>query len=130
MPSKIWRLLVAMRLAAKSPAYSASATNEQTTGIRVEWVEIGWLRGASSEWSPRKRELPATLPARGRERYEVSERERRTISEARNIFRPLGWVAAYPRRRSRRVMVSEIGEACSEAKAQVAGKKRGSTARP
>ncbi len=45
MSSKIWRSLVAMRVAAKSPAYSASATNEQMTGIRVEWAEIGWLRG-------------------------------------------------------------------------------------
>ncbi len=44
MSSKIWRSLVAMRPAAKSPAYSASATNEQTTGIRVEWVEMGYCR--------------------------------------------------------------------------------------
>ncbi len=65
MSSKIWRSLVAMRPAAKSSAYSASATNEQTTGIRVEWMEMGWLSGASSLWSLRKWVLPATLPARG-----------------------------------------------------------------
>jgi hypothetical protein len=35
----------AMRAAAKRPPYSASATNEQTTGMRVEWVEMGWLMG-------------------------------------------------------------------------------------
>ena len=68
MSSKIWRSLVVMRPAAKRLAYSAFSTNEQTTGIRVEWVEMGWLSGASSAWSPRKWVLPATLPARGRER--------------------------------------------------------------
>jgi hypothetical protein len=30
--------------------------------------------------------------AGGRERYEASKRERRTICEARNIFRPSGWL--------------------------------------
>jgi hypothetical protein len=53
MLAKIWRLFVAMRPVAKSPPYSASATKEQTTGIRVECVEMGWLRGESSGWSPR-----------------------------------------------------------------------------
>jgi hypothetical protein len=41
MSSKIWRSLVVMRPAAKRLAYSAFSTNEQTTGIRVEWVEMG-----------------------------------------------------------------------------------------
>ena len=36
----------------------------------------------------------------------------------------------YLQRLSRRAMVAVVGEACSEAKAQVAGKKRASTARP
>ena len=85
MSSKIWRSLVAMRAAAKSPAYSASATNEQTTGIRVEWAEMGWLRVASSSVSPKMLRPPATLPARGRERYDASDRQRSTIPEARNI---------------------------------------------
>ncbi len=36
-----------MRAAAKTPAISASATKETTTGMRVEWAETGWLTGAS-----------------------------------------------------------------------------------
>ncbi len=43
-----------MREEAKAPAYSASATIEQTTGMRVEWDEIGWLSGALSSMSPRR----------------------------------------------------------------------------
>jgi hypothetical protein len=35
------------------PAYSASATKEQTTGMRVEWQEMGWLTQSSSSVSPR-----------------------------------------------------------------------------
>ena len=51
--AKIWRSFVAMRPVAKRPPYSASATKEQTTGMRVECVEMGWLRGESSGKSPR-----------------------------------------------------------------------------
>jgi hypothetical protein len=65
--------LVAIRAEAKVPAYSASATKEQTTGMRVQWVEMGWFIGAESSLSPRQWCPPATLPARGRERYEASE---------------------------------------------------------
>jgi hypothetical protein len=36
-----------MQAAAKTPVISASATNETTTGMRVEWAETGWLTGAS-----------------------------------------------------------------------------------
>ena len=43
MLAKIFRSSVAMRAAAYKPAYSASATKEQTTGMRVEWQEMGWL---------------------------------------------------------------------------------------
>ena len=39
--AKILRSSVAMRAAAYKPAYSASATKEQTTGMRVEWQEMG-----------------------------------------------------------------------------------------
>jgi hypothetical protein len=38
----------ASRAAAQRPAYSASATNETTTGILVEWAETGWLMVGSS----------------------------------------------------------------------------------
>jgi hypothetical protein len=48
MSAKICLSLVAMRAEAKVPAYSASATKEQTMGMRVQWVEMGWLSGASS----------------------------------------------------------------------------------
>jgi hypothetical protein len=41
---------VAMRAAEYK---SASATKEQTTGMRVEWQEIGWLTQSSSSMSPR-----------------------------------------------------------------------------
>jgi hypothetical protein len=47
------RSSVAMRAAAYEPAYSASATKEQTTGMRVEWQEMGWLAQSSSSVSPR-----------------------------------------------------------------------------
>ncbi len=41
--AKILRSSVAMRAAAYTPAYSASATTkEQTTGMRVEWQEMGY----------------------------------------------------------------------------------------
>ncbi len=51
--AKILRSSVAMRAAAYKPAYSASATKEQTTGMRVEWQEMGWLTQSSSPVSPR-----------------------------------------------------------------------------
>ncbi len=35
------------------PAYSASATKEQTTGMRVAWQKMGWLTQSSSSVSPR-----------------------------------------------------------------------------
>ncbi len=54
MSAKICLSLVAMRAEAKVPAYSASATKEQTTGMRVQWVEMGWLGGESTLTSPRK----------------------------------------------------------------------------
>ncbi len=41
---------VAMRAAEYK---SASATKEQTAGMRVEWQEIGWLTQSSSSMSPR-----------------------------------------------------------------------------
>ncbi len=41
--ARIARSSTAMRAAVKRPPYSASATKEQTTGMRVEWVEMGWL---------------------------------------------------------------------------------------
>ncbi len=68
---------------ANTPAYSASATKEQTTGMRVEWLEMGWLRNSSSSSWPRKWCDPATLPAFGWERYDASERTRSTIPDAR-----------------------------------------------
>jgi hypothetical protein len=50
------RSSTAMRAAAKRPPYSASATKEHTTGMRVEWVETGWLMGSSARkvvaWFP------------------------------------------------------------------------------
>ncbi len=52
MLAKIFRSSVAMRAAAYKPAYSASARKEQTTGIRVEWKEMGWLTQSSSLVSP------------------------------------------------------------------------------
>ena len=54
MSARICRSLVAMRAEANVPAYSASATHEQTTGMRVQCVEMGWLMGAVSLRSPRK----------------------------------------------------------------------------
>jgi hypothetical protein len=48
-----FRSSVAMQAAAYKPAYSASATKEQTTGMRVEWQEMGWLTQSSSSVSPR-----------------------------------------------------------------------------
>ena len=42
--------------AVKRPPYSASATKEQTTGMRVEWMEMGWLMGSSA------RKVVAWLP--------------------------------------------------------------------
>ncbi len=45
--------LVAMRAAAYKPAYSVSATKEQTTGMRVKWQEMRWLTQSSSSVSPR-----------------------------------------------------------------------------
>ncbi len=49
MSAKICRSLVAMRAEAKVPAYSASATQEQTTGMRVQCVETsGDTAGAGS----------------------------------------------------------------------------------
>ncbi len=53
MLAKILRSSVAMRAAAYKPAYSASATKEQTTGMWVEWQEMGWLTQSSSSVSPR-----------------------------------------------------------------------------
>ncbi len=47
------RSSVAMRAATYKPAYSAFATKEQTTGMRVEWQEMGWLTQSSSSVSPR-----------------------------------------------------------------------------
>ncbi len=41
MLAKIFCSSVTMRAAANKPAYSASATKEQTTGMRVEWQEMG-----------------------------------------------------------------------------------------
>jgi hypothetical protein len=41
--SRICRSFVAMREEAKAPAYSASATNEQTTGMRVGCDDVGWF---------------------------------------------------------------------------------------
>jgi hypothetical protein len=52
----MFRSSTAMRAAAKRPPYSASATKEQTTGMRVEWVEMGWLMGSSA------RKVIAELP--------------------------------------------------------------------
>ena len=42
----LWRIRrssSAILAAAKIPAYSASATKEQTTGMRVECTDMGWL---------------------------------------------------------------------------------------
>ena len=47
MSCRIWRSFVAILAAAKRPAYSASATKVQTTGIRVEW-RVG--RNGVIEW--------------------------------------------------------------------------------
>ena len=46
MLAKILRSSNAMRAAAYKPAYSASATKEQTTGMRMGWQEMGWLTQA------------------------------------------------------------------------------------
>ena len=54
MSAKICRSLVAIRAEAKVSAYTASATKEQTTGMRVQWVEMGWLSGAVSSASLRQ----------------------------------------------------------------------------
>jgi hypothetical protein len=40
---KIRRSPSTILAAAKIPAYSTSATKEQTTGIRVECTDMGWL---------------------------------------------------------------------------------------
>ncbi len=53
-----WRSSKAMRAAAKTPAISASATKETTTGMRVEWAETGWLTGASGSKAKKFVELP------------------------------------------------------------------------
>jgi hypothetical protein len=54
----ISRLSRAMREAVKTPAISASATKETTTGMRVECAETGWLRGASGSMAKKLMELP------------------------------------------------------------------------
>ncbi len=51
-------LIQVMRAAAKTPAISASATKETTTGMRVEWTETGWLSGASVSMAEKFVELP------------------------------------------------------------------------
>ncbi len=43
MFAKILCSSVVMRAAAYKPAYSASTTKEQTTGMRVEWQEMEWF---------------------------------------------------------------------------------------
>jgi hypothetical protein len=48
----------AIRAAAKTPAISASATKETTTGMPVEWVEMGWLIEASGSIAKTFAELP------------------------------------------------------------------------
>jgi hypothetical protein len=81
------RVRVRVRAEAKAPPYSASATKEQTTGMRVEWEETGWLRNRSMKsWSdllPRKWKFPATLRALGLDKYEASDKMRSTMSDAR-----------------------------------------------
>jgi hypothetical protein len=62
----------------------------------------------------------ATLPALGRERKEASDRTRSSIFDARKLLRPSGCAATYPIRRWRWAMVERVGEACSDARAQVA----------
>ncbi len=52
--SRIARSSVAIQAAAKTPAYSDSATKERTTGILVEWAEMGWFTQESSRLEPRK----------------------------------------------------------------------------
>jgi hypothetical protein len=49
MSSRICRSFVAMREEAKAPAYSASATNERTTRMRMECDNIEWLRSIVRE---------------------------------------------------------------------------------
>ncbi len=44
MLTRMMRSSVAMRAAEKRPAYSVSKADEHTTGMRVEWAEMGWLR--------------------------------------------------------------------------------------
>jgi hypothetical protein len=41
--AKIFRSYVTIRAAVYKPAYFVSATKEQTTGMRVEWQEMGRL---------------------------------------------------------------------------------------
>jgi hypothetical protein len=42
------RSSMAIRAEAKRVAYFASATNDKTAGILVEWADTGWLMGVSS----------------------------------------------------------------------------------
>jgi hypothetical protein len=53
---------------------------------------------------------------------EESDRTRSSILDARKIFRPSGCAATNPNRRWRRARVDRVGEACSDARAQVAGR--------
>jgi hypothetical protein len=92
MLAKVFRSSVAMRAAAYKPAYSASATKEQTTGMRVEWQEMGWLTQSSSSVSPRELRPPATLPALGRERKEASDR---SLSGVNGLVGRHGWMVGW-----------------------------------
>jgi hypothetical protein len=73
---------------ANVPAYSASWTEEQMMGMRLEWVEMGALTKVGSETRQRWWKEPTTLVALGRDKKEASERTSRTISEGRKILRP------------------------------------------
>jgi hypothetical protein len=63
---------------ANVPAYSASWTEEQMTGVRLEWVEMGALTKVGSETRQRWWKEPTTLVALGRDKKEASERTSRT----------------------------------------------------
>jgi hypothetical protein len=57
MLTRMVRSSVAMRVAEKRSAYSASKADEQTIGMRVEWAEMGWLR--KMDWGS----LPSSIAA-------------------------------------------------------------------
>ncbi len=74
----------------KRAPYSASCTEEQTTGMRVEWTEMEELKLKKVGSLDRARwwNDPATLPALGRDRNEASGRTRQREEHRQQRFQP------------------------------------------